>query len=135
MIGTDLKLLTSLDTIRASITTLQSQDDGEPEWFAANGQRRGEVFFLRPGENFEKFGPRAYFQEIDRLEIGFKLEGHDTGSVKRADPARGPDKDETSEDIFYAFPKSFPSVFQKISSISGESPRTPSPSFLAIRSP
>lgn len=96
MIGMDLKLLTSLDTIRASITTLQSQDGGEPEWFAADGQRLGEVFFLRPGENFEKFGPRVYFQEIDQLEVGFKLEGPSAGPVKGTNPVTEPDPDETS---------------------------------------
>ncbi|MGE5239728.1 MAG: hypothetical protein ACM3ON_13110 [Chloroflexota bacterium] len=82
MMLADLKLLVSIDTVKASIDTLRSQDDGEPEWFAADGQRLGEVFFRRPGENFVKYGPRAYFEEIDRLEVGFKTEGMRPVAVK-----------------------------------------------------
>jgi len=88
MIAADLRLLTSLDTLMASITTIRSQDDGEPEWFAPDGQRLGEVFFRRPGENFRKFGPRAYFEEIDRLEVGFKTEGR--GPAPRKSAVAGP---------------------------------------------
>jgi hypothetical protein len=71
----DLKVLTSLDTFRASLATVRSQRDREPQWFAPDGQRVGEVFFHRAGEHFEQLGPRGYFEEIDRLEVGFKREG------------------------------------------------------------
>jgi hypothetical protein len=71
----DLKVLTSLDTLRASLATVRSQRDREPQWFAPDGQRVGEVFFHRAGEHFEQLGPRGYFEEIDRLEVGFKREG------------------------------------------------------------
>jgi hypothetical protein len=74
-IRADLKVLTSLDTLRASLATVRSQSAREPQWFAPDGQRRGEVFFRRAGEHFEQLGPRAYFEEIDRLEVGFKREG------------------------------------------------------------
>jgi hypothetical protein len=74
-IRADLKVLTSLDTLRASLATVRSQSSREPQWFAADGQRRGEVFFRRAGEHFEQLGPRGYFEEIDRLEVGFKREG------------------------------------------------------------
>jgi hypothetical protein len=74
-IRADLKVLTSLDTLRASLATVRSQSAREPQWFAPDGQRRGEVFFRRAGEHFEQLGPRAYFEEIDRLEVGFKQEG------------------------------------------------------------
>ena len=75
LIRADLKVLASLDTLRASVTTVRSQRDSEPQWFAPDGQRRGEVFFRRAGEQFEELGPRGYFEEIDRLEVGFKREG------------------------------------------------------------
>jgi len=80
----DLKVLTSLDTLRASWATVRSQADREPQWFAPDGQRLGEVFFRRAGEHFEQLGPRGYFEEIDRLEVGFKREG------QLAANARGP---------------------------------------------
>ena len=75
LIRADLKVLTSLDTLRASLATVRSQSDREPQWFAPDGQRLGEVFFRRAGEYFEQLGPRGYFEEIDRLEVGFKREG------------------------------------------------------------
>src|SRR5207245_637548 len=75
LIRADLKLLASLDTLRASLATVRSQSDREPQWFAPDGQRLGEVFFRRAGEHFEQLGPRGYFEEIDRLEVGFKREG------------------------------------------------------------
>ena len=75
LIRADLKVLTSLDTLRASLATVRSQSDREPQWFAPDGQRLGEVFFRRAGEHFERLGPRGYFDEIDRLEVGFKREG------------------------------------------------------------
>lgn len=68
----DLKLLASVDTFFASITTLRSQNTGEPEWFAADGQRLGEIFFRNFEDKFRKC-PRDYFEEIDRMEVGFKL--------------------------------------------------------------
>jgi len=75
LIRADLKVLASLDTLRASLATVRSQSDREPQWFAPDGQRLGEVFFRRAGEHFEQLGPRGYFEEIDRLEVGFKREG------------------------------------------------------------
>ena len=75
LIRADLKVLTSLDTLRASVETVQSQGDREPAWFAPDGQRLGDVFFRRPGEHFGQIGPRGYFEEIDRLEVGFKRQG------------------------------------------------------------
>ena len=84
LIRADLKVLASLDTLRASLATVRSQSDREPQWFAPDGQRLGEVFFRRAGEHFEQLGPRGYFEEIDRLEVGFKREG------QLAANARGP---------------------------------------------
>ncbi len=73
-IAADLKLLISAGTLRESLDTLLAQDGAEPLWLAADGQRLGEVFFRRPEESFQKFGPRHYFDEIDKLEVGFQLE-------------------------------------------------------------
>ena len=82
----DLRLLISLDTLRASIQTLGGQREAEPEWLAPDGQRLGESFFYRPAETFVREGQRAYFEEIDRLEVGYKLEGTRPPS-RRARPA------------------------------------------------
>src|SRR5216117_3418646 len=91
LIRADLKVLTSLDTLRASLETVQSQGDGEPEWFAPNGQRLGDVFFRRPGEHFGQIGPRGYFEEIDRLEVGFKRQGQLAANAREpAHTARQP---------------------------------------------
>ena len=71
-LAADLRLLTSLDTLQESLRTLRSQWDA-PEWYAPDGQRLGEVFFRRPGEMFREQGPRAYFDEINRMEVGFQV--------------------------------------------------------------
>lgn len=99
-IRADLKVLTSLDTLRASVATVRAQVDREPEWFAPDGQRLGDVFFRRPGEHFEELGPRAYFEEIDRLEVGFKREGQIAANASElAHTARRPEASgETSLD-------------------------------------
>ena len=86
LIRADLKVFTSLDTLRASLATVRSQSDREPQWFAPDGQRLGEVFFRRPGEHFAQLGPRGYFEEIDRLEVGFKREGQLAANAR--DPGR-----------------------------------------------
>jgi hypothetical protein len=86
LIRADLKVFTSLDTLRASLATVRSQSDREPQWFAPDGQRLGEVFFRRAGEHFEQLGPRGYFEEIDRLEVGFKREGQLAANAR--DPGR-----------------------------------------------
>lgn len=78
----DLRLLTSLNTLASSIKTLRAQAYPEPNWFASDGQRLGAIFFRRPNENFMLHGPRAYFEEIDRLEIGFQTEGSIPGRAK-----------------------------------------------------
>jgi hypothetical protein len=85
-IRADLKVFTSLDTLRASLATVRSQSDREPQWFAPDGQRLGEVFFRRAGEHFAQLGPRGYFEEIDRLEVGFKREGQRAANAR--DPGR-----------------------------------------------
>lgn len=73
-LAADIKLFTSISTIRESLATLQAQDGIQPVWLAPDGQRLGEVFFRRPSENFTSCGPRCYFDEIDKLEVRFKLE-------------------------------------------------------------
>jgi len=70
----DIKLLVSYDTISESIATIRAQAQAPPEWFARDGQRLGKVFFHQPWEHFQTSGPRGYFDEIDKQEVGYKLE-------------------------------------------------------------
>lgn len=72
MLLADLKLLSSYDTLKESLRLLETDND-QPVWYAPNGQRLGEVYFRRPTENFVSCGPRCYFDEIDKLEVTFKL--------------------------------------------------------------
>jgi hypothetical protein len=67
-ITADLRLLTSLDTLIASIQALR-ETSTEPTWFAKDGQRLGEVFFRRSGEDFINISPRAYFDKYDKEGI------------------------------------------------------------------
>ena len=87
----DLRLLASLDTLRASIATVLSQKWPEPSWFAPDGQRLGEVFFHRDGESFMRDGPRAYFDEVDRLEARFQTQAATPGDARRSPAAVQPD--------------------------------------------
>lgn len=70
----DAKLLISYDTILESIATIRAQKQAPSAWFAKDGQRLGEIFFRQPWEHFQTLGPRAYFDEIDKQEVGYKLE-------------------------------------------------------------
>jgi hypothetical protein len=90
----DLRLAISVDALASSLDMLRHQSDGEPEWFLADGQRSGELFFRRPGEEFAQAGPRAYFDAIDRLEVGFQTPTR-SPSVSRGEPSR-PDPAESS---------------------------------------
>lgn len=85
-ITADLRLLTSYDTLRASIQTVQSQAGAEPSWLAPNGQRLGEVFFHHAGEHFVTAGARGYFEEIDKLEIEGKLQGRKVARATQTAP-------------------------------------------------
>lgn len=91
----DLRLLTSLDTLRASIDTLREQSGHEQNWFSPDGQRQGEVFFHWVERNFVEAGPRAYFDEIDRLEVGFQTEGL-TPARNLAGPSLQPNPQQSS---------------------------------------
>ena len=69
-----LKLLISYDTLSESIATLRAQRLNLPEWFAADGQRLGEIFFHEFEDHYRTLGPRGYFEEIDEQEVRYKLE-------------------------------------------------------------
>lgn len=90
MILADLRILTSIATLRESLHTLKSQVDSQPDWLVENGQRLGEVFFRRPEEQFVSCGPRCYFDEIDKLEIRYKLEWRIPEKPGRTIPLSGP---------------------------------------------
>lgn len=92
----DLRLLASLDTLRATMVTLRSQGSSGPSWFTPDGQRLGDVFFHRPGEDFVVHGPRAYFDEIDRLEVGYQTEGAAPRPHASAEPSSANDRQESS---------------------------------------
>lgn len=70
----DAKLLSSMHTLSESWRTLTAQSSAPAQWYGADGQRLGEVFFRRAGESFHDQGPRAYFDEINKLEVKFQLE-------------------------------------------------------------
>lgn len=89
-ITADLRLLTSQDTLLASILTLRSQAHREPLWLAPDGQRLGEVFFHNPGEHFMTIGPRGYFEEIDKLEIEGKRQWRKILPAKQDEPSEAP---------------------------------------------
>jgi hypothetical protein len=65
-------LLLSMDTLAASIRTLESQGGVQRDWFAPDGQRLGPEFFHRSTEEYVTKGPAAYFWEIDRKEFSYK---------------------------------------------------------------
>ncbi|HYM03973.1 MAG TPA: hypothetical protein VET85_13560 [Stellaceae bacterium] len=70
----DLRLLLNLTTLEASLRTLWTQEDAEPDWLAHDGQRRGEIYFHH-AEEFVTRGAGSYFAEVDRREIDSKLDG------------------------------------------------------------
>ena len=72
MLLADLKLLSSYSTLKESFQLARTADE-KPVWYAPDGQRLGEVYFRRPSESFMTCGPRCYFDEIDKLEVTFKL--------------------------------------------------------------
>ncbi|NBO17727.1 MAG: hypothetical protein EBV03_00580 [Proteobacteria bacterium] len=72
-ITADLRIMTSLDTLRASMQTLLAQINPGPNWFAADGQRMGDIFFRQVEPVFADAGPRAYFDAIDRQEVQDQL--------------------------------------------------------------
>ena len=74
LLAKDLELLAGVTTLSESWNTIRAQAVPQNQWFAPDGQRLGEVFFHRPGESYVEQGPRHYFDEIDRLEVGFQLE-------------------------------------------------------------
>jgi len=63
----------NLETALASLRTIKTQDTDARDWFAPDGQRLGTVFF--PTDPAYISSPRTYFLDIDRQEIGFKLDG------------------------------------------------------------
>lgn len=94
----DLRLLTSLDTVKASLETLRTQNSGQPNWFGPDGQRLGEVFFRQVDGNFKSLDPRGYFDMIDRREVGYQTDWMVDVGRKRLKPRAEPpiDSDQTS---------------------------------------
>lgn len=94
----DLRILISLDTLKASMETLEAQGTPTPSWFAPDGQRLGKVFFRQIDGRFRKLTPRGYFNMTDKEEVGYETDwmvaaGRQHARL-RADPP--PDPNETS---------------------------------------
>ena len=70
----DLRILTSLDTLKASIETLEDQNDTTPNWFAPDGQRLGKIFFREVDGRFNKLTPGGYFHMTDKEEVGYETD-------------------------------------------------------------
>jgi hypothetical protein len=92
----DLRIATTYATLVAGIEMWSRQQDIEPEWFASDGQRLGDVFFRRAGEEYVVAGPRAYFDAIDRLEVGFQTDAGTARPPPRGVAVAEPDPDESS---------------------------------------
>jgi peptidoglycan/xylan/chitin deacetylase (PgdA/CDA1 family) len=92
----DLRLLASMDTLKASIQTIRAQKQPEPDWFAADGQRLGEVFFRQVQKTFMEKGPRAYFDEIDNQEIQSQIAPAGNKKTAREEGALPFNPDESS---------------------------------------
>jgi len=69
----DLSLLISIDSTKASVDLLMNHDLAGPKWLADDGQRLGDIFF-RQVEPTYSAAPGAYFRAVDRQEIGFMLD-------------------------------------------------------------
>lgn len=100
LLTADLRILASLDTVRASIVTLRNQT-GQREWLAPDGQRLGNVFFRQPDSEFEETGPRNYFEQVDRMEVGFKLAGAPPKTGTAALPEKTMPAGDTQSSIGY----------------------------------
>lgn len=72
-LGATIKLLTSVDTTLDSLAWVFDRRNDWVDYLADDGQRLGDVFFHRPEGRFAEIGPRAYFEEIEKLEVRFKL--------------------------------------------------------------
>jgi hypothetical protein len=94
----DLRLLTSLDTLKASLETLKAQDANQPSWFGPDGQRLGELYFRKVDPEFAHLGPRGYLDLVDRREVGFQTDWMVAAAQRKASHRPDPpfNDDETS---------------------------------------
>ena len=92
----ELRILTSLDTLKASVETLKAQGTPSPTWFGPDGQRLGEVFFRQIDGRFNTLSPRGYFHMTDELEVGYQTEwivaARHTRSSLRVEPPIDPNE-------------------------------------------
>ena len=94
----DLRILTSLDTLVASVETLQDQGDTTPTWFGPDGQRLGDVFFRQVDGRFSQLSPCAYFRMTDEESVTYGTEWivaarHNHAALRASPPV---DPNETS---------------------------------------
>lgn len=95
LITADLRLLESLTTLRASAQTILAQARPEPDWFAPDGQRLGEVYFRQVQPTFRDNGPGAYFEQYNRQEVSDQI-APSSSSGKYAQESYNPDESSLS---------------------------------------
>ena len=78
IILTDLKILTSFDTLKCSFLTLSFQHPPMSPWFSSDGQRLGEPFFRRADGDLNRLTPRGYFDKYERETIKSKIEAKES---------------------------------------------------------
>ena len=78
----------SLDTLLASFHTLGRQFPSEPDSFAPDGQRLGEVLFRSGGKKNPRGDPGAEFALVDRREIMSALKIQPAAQVRAGGGAR-----------------------------------------------
>lgn len=92
----NLRILTSVDTLKASFETLAAQSTPGPTWFAPDGQRLGEVFFRQIDGKFKQLNPRGYFHMTDEREVGYQTDwmvaARHKRPVLRPEPRLDPDE-------------------------------------------
>lgn len=86
-ITADLRVLTSMDTLEASIATIQARDVVLPKWFAPDGQRRGDIFFRKVDGMFLEYGAGPYFDMYRRNEAESILVGILSAGAETKDSA------------------------------------------------
>ncbi len=69
----DMRILTSIDTLKNSIFTIRSQKNALVPWYTPDGQKLGELFFHRSDGDLQKFGQRFYFDKYDKTDVQYYI--------------------------------------------------------------
>jgi hypothetical protein len=75
-IFSDFKILTSLDTLKKSRSTFTGRRSNDSsDWLIPDGQRDGEVYYRRPGQDFTELGPARYFYSTNQKAVDGLMKG------------------------------------------------------------